>query len=137
MFARGVLSLHTAPISVPKTPASKSCACLTSKLIETKELQVLYSGHLRKTGGRGSYRLVHAAHLAVQRGPAVKSSYSPTLVLSACIEGYERLSPNSNYSRTYVTPGGRWCTGLPVRPFPVAGHSPGAPALFTGRGALV
>jgi hypothetical protein len=51
MFAREVLPLHTAPISVPKTPASKSCACLTSKLIQTKALQVLHSGHLRKTGG--------------------------------------------------------------------------------------
>src|SRR5258708_3387817 len=57
MRARGVLSLHTAPISVPKSPAPKSCACLTSKLIETKRLQVLHSGHLRKTAGRGSYPL--------------------------------------------------------------------------------
>ena len=70
MFARGVLSLHTAcpersaffaprvlhrgrraPVSVPKTPASKSPVSITSKLIETKALQILYSGHLRKTGG--------------------------------------------------------------------------------------
>src|SRR5882762_912875 len=57
MRARGVLSLHTAPISVPKTPASKSCVPITSKLIETEGLQLLYSGHLRKTGGRGSYPL--------------------------------------------------------------------------------
>src|ERR1700676_4407784 len=48
------ISIHTAPFSVPKTPAAKSCASITSKLIETKALQVLYSGHLRKTGGRGS-----------------------------------------------------------------------------------
>src|SRR6266481_4991738 len=57
MFARGVLSLHTAPPSVPKTPASKSCVPITSKLIENKPLQVLHSGHLRKTGGWGSYPL--------------------------------------------------------------------------------
>src|SRR5882757_2794541 len=56
-FARGVLPLHTAPPSVPKTPASKSRVSITSKLIETKRLQVLHSGHLRKTGGRGSYPL--------------------------------------------------------------------------------
>src|SRR5258705_7844429 len=51
--ARGVLSLHTAPPPVPKTPASNSCVPITSKLIENKPLQVLYSGHLRKTGGGG------------------------------------------------------------------------------------
>jgi len=61
MFARGVLSLHTAPLSVPKTPTSKSRVSITSKLIETKRLQVLHSGHLRKTGGRGSYQFCQQA----------------------------------------------------------------------------
>src|SRR6267378_5222353 len=61
MFARGVVSLHTAcpeqsrraHLSVQKTLASKSRVSITSKLIQTKGLQVLHSGHLRKTGGRG------------------------------------------------------------------------------------
>src|SRR5260221_11816548 len=57
MFARGVLSLHAASLSVPKPPASNSRVSITSKLIDTKRLQVLHSGHLRKTGGRGSYPL--------------------------------------------------------------------------------
>ncbi len=96
MFARAVLSLHTAPLSVSKTLASKSCVPLTSKLIENKALQVLYSGHLRKTGGRGSYRLVHTTRLGLQRGLAAKSCYS----------------------RTYVTYRGWGCTGLLVRPLP-------------------
>ena len=96
MFAREFLSLHTARLSVPKTLASKSCVPLTSKLIQTKALQVLYSGHLRKTGGRGSYRLVHTAHHDFQRGLPAKSCYS----------------------RTYVTHRGWGYTGPQVRPLP-------------------
>src|SRR5260370_14405523 len=57
MFARGVLSLHTAHLPVPKTLTSKSRVSITSKLIQTKGLQVLHFGHLRKTGGRGGYCL--------------------------------------------------------------------------------
>src|SRR5258708_5600804 len=38
--AREVLSLHTAPISVPKTLATNSRISITSNLIETKRLQV-------------------------------------------------------------------------------------------------
>src|SRR5437879_891740 len=40
MFARDFLSLHTAPLPFPKTPASKSRVSITSKLIQTKALQV-------------------------------------------------------------------------------------------------
>ena len=58
MLARELLSLHAAPHSVPKTPASKPCSSIiTSKLIQTKAFQVFYPGHLRKTGGRGSNQL--------------------------------------------------------------------------------
>src|SRR5258708_1221597 len=96
MFAREFLSLHTARLSFPKTLPSKSCVPLTSKLIQTKALQVLYSGHLRKTGGRGSYRLVHTAHHDFQRGLPAKSCYS----------------------RTYVTHRGWGYTGPQVRPLP-------------------
>ena len=53
MFARGWAYLYTAPPPVPKNPAAKPCVSITSKLIQTKGLQVLYFGHLRKTGGRG------------------------------------------------------------------------------------
>src|SRR5258705_12150199 len=93
MRARGVLSLHTAPLSVPKTPASNSRVSITSKLIETKRLQVLHSGHLRKTGGRGSYQFAngHPARpstlWATEHGP--QSVYhSP-----ACPERGRRLHP--------------------------------------------
>ena len=44
-----------------KPSSVKSRVSTSSKLIESKRLQVYYFGHLRKTGGRGSYRLVHAA----------------------------------------------------------------------------
>ena len=62
MFARGWPYLHTAcpeqsqraHLPALKSLASKPCVSITSKLIEIKRLQVLYSGHLRKTGGRGS-----------------------------------------------------------------------------------
>ena len=53
MFARGMVSLHTAHSPVPKTPAPKSRVSITSKLIQTTGLQALYSSHLRKTGGGG------------------------------------------------------------------------------------
>ncbi len=53
MFAREAASLHTAHVLVPKNLAAKSRVSTTSKLIETKGLQVLHFGHLRKTGGEG------------------------------------------------------------------------------------
>src|SRR6267378_1814958 len=77
--ARGVLSLHTAPLSVPKTPTSKSRVSITSKLIETKRLQVLHSGHLRKTGGRGSYQFCQQAF----RSPSFPRSFPPISTLAS------------------------------------------------------
>src|SRR6266403_3092498 len=59
MFARGVVYLHAAHLFVPKIPAAKPCVSITSKLIEIKRLQVLYSGHLRKTGGGGRNQLIN------------------------------------------------------------------------------
>src|SRR6266702_8851385 len=59
MFARGAVYLHAAHLPVPKTLAAKSSVSTSSKLIETKGLQLQHFGHLRKTGGWGSYRLVH------------------------------------------------------------------------------
>ena len=67
---KGPSLLSDAQLSIPKTLATNSRVSITSKQIEIKGLQVLYSGHLRKTGGRGSYRLVHATHLVVQKKAA-------------------------------------------------------------------
>jgi len=63
MFARKAASLHTAHVPVPKSLAAKSRISTSSKLIETIGLQVLYFGHLRKTGGRGSYQLVQTGRM--------------------------------------------------------------------------
>jgi len=60
-FARGMVSLHTPPLPGRKPSSVKSRVSITSKLIESKGLQLHYFGHLRKTGGRGRYRLVHTA----------------------------------------------------------------------------
>src|SRR5882724_11753982 len=109
MFARGVLSLHTAPLSVPKTLATNSRISITSKLIQTKALQVLYSGHLRKTGGRRSYRLVHAAHLGIERGLGAKSCYFRTYVThrgGGVPVSWSDRSRNSFVSPTYAKMGG-------------------------------
>jgi hypothetical protein len=51
------ISLHTPPLLGRKSFEVKSRVSISSKLIETKGLQVFYFGHLRKTGGRGSYQL--------------------------------------------------------------------------------
>ena len=74
MLARKLFSQCSAQLPDQKTLASKSCVSITSKLIENKAIQVLYSGHLRKTGGRGSYRLVHAAY-------SLRAEASPVLDL--------------------------------------------------------
>jgi hypothetical protein len=97
MFARGWACLHTAQLPVPKHSAAKPYISITSKLIESKRLQVLYFGHLRKTGERGSYRLVHTAYLHLRKPHGSKFNHSRT---------YESLSRKSNYSRTYATPRG-------------------------------
>ena len=66
-FARGSVSLNTPPLLGQKSFEAKFCVSISSKLIETKRLQDHYFGHLRKTGGRGSYRLVHTAYLRLQK----------------------------------------------------------------------
>jgi hypothetical protein len=84
MFARGLVSLHAPPLLGRKPSSVKSRVSISSKLIETKGLQLHHFGHLRKTGGRGSYQLVYTALLPVPISLAAKS----------------------NYSRTYAIPGG-------------------------------
>ena len=65
-FTRGLVSLHTPPLLGRKPSSVNSRVSITSKLIEIKRLQLHYFGHLRKTGGRGSCRLVHTTHDLVQ-----------------------------------------------------------------------
>src|SRR5258708_16170724 len=60
-FAQGLVSLHTPPLLGRKLSSVKSRVSISSKLIESKGLQLQHFGHLRKTGGRGSYRMVHTA----------------------------------------------------------------------------
>src|SRR6267378_183222 len=75
MFARGVVYLHAAHLPVPKSVSAKSRVSITSKLIQTKGLQVLHFCHLRKTGGRGSYGLVHTPPLVLSI-PYLTTSFS-------------------------------------------------------------
>jgi hypothetical protein len=97
MFARGLVSLHAPPLLGRKSFEAKSRVSISSKLIEIKGLQLHYFGHLRKTGGRGSYRLVHTAYPRLRKPHGTKSRHSRT---------YEPLSRKSNYSRTYAIPRG-------------------------------
>ena len=93
MFARGLVSGHptkdvhpepvegffsysTPPLFSRKHSPNKSRVSVTSKLIEIKTLQVLHFGHLRKTGGKGSYRLVHTPPLLGPKPSSAKSNYS-------------------------------------------------------------
>jgi len=105
-FARGLVYLHTLPPLGRKPSPAKSRVSITSKLIQSKGLQVQHFGHLRKTGGRGSYRLVHTTHHPVRKSPPLTPEL-PTLA---------RLSGKFNHSRTYARPGGGGCTGFLVRP---------------------
>jgi hypothetical protein len=75
-FAPGLVSLHTTPLLGRKPSSVKSRVSISSKLIEIKGFQLQHFGHLRKTGGRGSYRLVHTTHHPVRKSPAAKSNYS-------------------------------------------------------------
>src|SRR6267378_3770320 len=53
-LSKGLSLFSAAHLPVPKSLAAKSRVSITSKLIQTKGLQVLHFCHLRKTGGRGS-----------------------------------------------------------------------------------
>jgi len=75
-FARELVSPHSPPLLDRKPSSVKSRVSTSSKLIEIKGLQLLYFGHLRKTGGRGSYRLVHTTHHLVRKSLAAQSNYS-------------------------------------------------------------
>jgi hypothetical protein len=68
-FARGLVPLHNPPLFGRKPSSVKSRVSITYKLIQNKGLQVPYFDHLQKTGGRGSYRLVHAAHHPAELRP--------------------------------------------------------------------
>jgi hypothetical protein len=90
MFARGLVSLHTPPLLGRKSFEAKSRVSISSKLIEIKGLQLHYFGHLRKTGGRGSHRLVHTAYLPLRNLtelspviPALTSHFPVSLIIPA------------------------------------------------------
>jgi hypothetical protein len=135
MFARGLVSLHTPPPLGRKPSSVKSRVSITSKLIQTKGLQVHYFGHSRKTGGRGSYgHLTKDVHPELAEGlfsysPFLQSTPKhfprdlrsnpltpiiPTRLSRAFFERDARPSRKSNYSRTYGIPRG-WGSG-PGRP---------------------
>src|SRR5882762_4281462 len=75
MLARGLVSLHIPPLLGRNPSSVKSRISITSKLIEIKGLQLHYFGHLRKTGGRGEYRLVHTPPLVLNI-PYLTTSFS-------------------------------------------------------------
>ena len=127
MFARGSVSLYTAHLPVHKTPTSNSRVSITYKLIQNKGLQLHYFGHLQKTGGRGSYRLVHATHhLAELRAQAqvrpsqMRMSPLPATSANLCVLSASaldfvfvrsslsavdcRLSANCRASKPFVSP---------------------------------
>src|SRR5258708_3394075 len=110
MFARGVVSLHIAHVPGQKNLASNSRVSITSKLIETKRLQVHSFGHLRKIRGWGSDRLVHNPPLLGRKPSSVKSNHPHTLVPSAFREGY-------------AIPGEGGSTGFLVRPIRLVSNS--------------
>src|SRR6266436_1569761 len=64
-LSKGLSLFSAAHLPVSKSLAAKSSVSVTSKLIQTKGLQVLHFCHLRKTGGRGSYGLVHTPPLVL------------------------------------------------------------------------
>src|SRR5271169_1685942 len=107
MFARGEVSRQTAHPPVQKSLAAKSLVSATSKPIENKGLQVYSFGHLRKTGGRGSYSLVHTGHPTKDVHPELAEgilSYSSILRLQPTPQSPQKLAPQSpkfNDSRTY------------------------------------
>ncbi len=79
-------ALHTRPLLGRKLSSGKSRVSITSKLIDIKGLQLHYFGHLRKTGGRGSYRLVHTTHHPIRKCPPL------TLVLSSLTRAATNMS---------------------------------------------
>src|SRR6266481_5135089 len=74
-LSKGLSLFSAAHLPAPKSVSAKSCISITSKLIQTKGLQLHYFCHLRKTGGRGSYGLVHTPPL-VLRIPYLTASFS-------------------------------------------------------------
>src|SRR6266481_5217834 len=75
-LSKGLSLFSAAHLPVSKSLAAKSSVSVTSKLIQTKGLQVLHFCHLRKTGGRGSYGLVHTPPLVLNI-PYLTTSFSP------------------------------------------------------------
>jgi len=132
MFARAVVYLHAAcpelsrraHLPVPKNLAAKSRVSITSKLIEINGLQLHYFGHLRKTGGRGSYRLVHTPLSAVDCGLLAVRGSQAAFSISFISPTYEHQSRISFVSPTYAKTGvggmssqSPFLQSFPFRPF--------------------
>ena len=124
-FARGLVSLHTPPLLGRKPSSAKSRVSISSKLIEIKRLQPHYFGHLRKTGGRGSYQLPILHPLFPPHSPLAcpgrsRRGHSPSSI--SCISPAYELQPRmSLVSPTYAKTGG--CTS--------PRKNVGAPTFFT------
>ncbi len=92
-LVEGFFSGSTPPLLGRKPSSVKSRISISSKLIEIKGLQVLYFGHLRKTGGRGSYRLIHTARCPWFR--LVQSNAGPQFCNLASRAQVETLLPQT------------------------------------------
>ena len=79
-FAGGLVTLHAPPLLGRKPSSVKSCVSTSSKPIEIKGLQLHYFGHLRKTGGRGSYRLVYTADPPLRKPHGTTFNHSRTFI---------------------------------------------------------
>ena len=127
MFARGLVSLDTPPLLGRKPTSINPRVSITYKLIQNKRLQLHYFSHLRKTGGRGSYRLVHTTHHPAElratapvrssqrRTPPLPAASANLCALSASALDFVfvpsslsavdcRLSANCRASKPFVSP---------------------------------
>src|SRR5258707_4125542 len=114
--ARGVLPFQTVQLLVPKTPTSKSRVSITSKLIENKPLQVLHSGHLRKTGGWGSYPLCQQEF----GSPSFPRSFPPISTLASFFFNHLRTL---SFSVSHLCP-------IPPAPCALFAKNQGVPVIF-------
>src|SRR5882757_6416775 len=106
MLSRGWACLNNPLLLGLKFLSVKSRVSITYKLIEIKGLQLQYFGHLRKTGGRGSYRLLNATpHLALRSSPQTPAS--PPRLSRAPFERDARHTLNMPIFYILPTTGGR------------------------------
>ena len=88
-LSKGPALLSSPPLLDRKPSSVKSRVCISSKLIESKGLQLQHFGHLRKTGGWGSYLLVHTTRHPLP--PRSEKSRSCRLKSPACELGWGKI----------------------------------------------